>query len=314
MLPVTGLAKTLLARKFRPGQTWTYQTAVQTEVSIRSTPEGLKALLPPTPKVISTRQTNTITVRSVDAEGVAVVENHFDKFEFDTHFDESLPEDIRKAAAAAEEEFARQLNGQTLVARYDRSGQLLGFEGAEEALKQLDLPLQEAAKQTLRVFLEQMGGGALYPNHALKDGEEWKMNVNSPATKDFPFAMEGENVLRLAGKTRRGKVKAAIVDVHFSNHLRPDTGDSGRDTPWAQLKSRGLNLEMSVAGDGQGRLLVALDDGRVLQNQSKIRQTLKAEVPDASTSKLPVKGPLSLEIESLTTIQVEEVATPKPVK
>jgi hypothetical protein len=309
--PAAGLAKTRLVRKFRPGQQWVYQTSVTTEVSIRSNPENLKALLPPSPKAITTRQTNTITVRSIDASGVAVVENRFDRFEFDTQFDESLPEDIRQAAESAQAEFARQLNGQTLTARYDRAGRLLGFEGAEDALKQLDLPLQEAARQTLRVFLEQMGGGALYPDHALKDGEEWKMSLSAPATKDFPFTMEGENVLRLAGKTRFGKVKAAIVDVRFTNQLKPAAESARGDTPWAQLQAHGLNLEMSVQGEGQGRLLVALDDGRVLQNQSKICQTLKAEIPDASGSRIPVKGPLSLEIESQTTILVDEVGRPR---
>lgn len=309
--PATALAKTRLVRKYRPGQQWVYQTTVTTEVSISSNPEGLKALLPPSPKAITTRQQNTITVRSIDASGVAVVENRFDRFEFDTRFDESLPEDIRQAAESAQAEFGRQLNGQTLTARYDRAGRLLGFEGAEEALKQLDLPLQEAAKQTLRVFLEQMGGGAIYPDHALKDGEEWKMSLSGPATKDFPFTMEGENALRFVGKTRHGKIKAAIVDVRFTNQLRPAAESASGDTPWAQLQAHGMKLEMSVHGEGHGRLLVALDDGRVLQNKSQIRQILKAEIPDGASSKLPVKGPLSLEIESQTTIQVDESGQPR---
>ena len=304
--PATALAKTRLVRKFRPGQQWVYQTAVTTEVSIRSNPEGLKALLPPSPKAITTRQQNTITVRSIDAGGVAVVENLFNRFEFDTRFDESLPEDIRQAAESAQAEFARLLNGQTLTARYDRAGRLLGFEGAEEALKQLDLPLQEAAKQTLRVFLEQLGGGALYPDHPLKDGEEWKMSLSSPPTADFPFAMEGENVLRFVGKTRHGKIKAAIVDVRFTNLLKPSAASAQRDTAWGQLQAHGMGLEMSIQGEGQGRLLVALEDGRVLQNQSKIRQTLKAEVANPAGTRIEATGPLSLEIESQTTIQVDE--------
>jgi hypothetical protein len=306
-LPAVGQGKTRLARKFRPGQQFTYQTTVETQIAVRSNPEGLKALLPPAPRTISTRQTNTITVRSVDAAGVAVVENRFDRFEFDTHLDESLPEDIRKAAQEAEEEFARQLNGQTLTARYDRAGRLLGFEGAEEALQQLDLPLQEAARQTLRVFLEQMGGGALYPEQALQDGEEWKVSLTTPATKDFPFVMEGENVLRLAGRTRVGRVKAAMVEVRFTNRLNPDTASAGANTAWARLQAHGLNLQLTANGDGQGRVLVALDDGHVLQNKSTIRQTLKAEVPDASNTRLPVQGPLSIEIESSTNIQLDQI-------
>ena len=67
-----------------------------------------------------------------------------------------------------------------------------------------------------------------------------------------------------------------------------------------------------VTGDGEGRLLVALDDGHVLQNQSKIRQTLKAAVPDPSGGRLNSAGPMSVEIESNTTIQLDEVSPSKP--
>ena len=56
--------------------------------------------------------------------------------------------------------------------------------------------------QTLRLFLEQMAGGALYPDHPLKKGEEWKVSMSSPPSKGFPFRSEGENVLRFVeGKT-----------------------------------------------------------------------------------------------------------------
>jgi hypothetical protein len=312
VFPVAASGKTRLIRQFRPGQQLVYQTAVKTEVSVSSNPEGLKALLPPMPKVITARQQNTITVRSIDASGVAEVENRFDRFEFDTQLDESIPEDIRKAAESAQEEFAHQLNGQTLTARYDRAGRLLGFGGAEAALSELDPPMQEAAKQTLRVFLEQMGGGALYPDHPLKEGEEWKLSLNSPPTEAFPYTMEGENTLRFVGKTRVGKIKAAIVEIRFTNLLKPSAESVQRDAAWAHLQAQGMGLEISVRGEGQGRLLVALDDGRVLQNQSTIHQTLKAEMPNAAGIKIPVNGPLSLQIDSETTIRVDESGVPHP--
>ena len=73
-----------------------------------------------------------------------------------------------------------------------------------------------------------------------------------------------------------------------------------------------MGLEISVRGEGQGRVLVALDDGRVLQNQSTIRQTLKAEMPKTAGIKIPVNGPLSLQIDSETTIRVDESGVPKP--
>lgn len=306
LLPDAACAKTRLVRRYRPGQQLVYQTSVKTEVRISSNPEELKALLPPIPHSVSTCQQNTITVRSVDSSGVAEVENRFDRFEFDTEIDPSLPEDIREAATSAEEEFVRRLNGQTLTARYDRAGRLLEFGGAEEALQELDAPMREAVMQTLRVFLEQMGGGALYPDHPLKEGEEWKLSMNSPPSKGFPFNMEGENTLRFVGKVRHGKVKAAVIDSRFTNLLRPseDTAQGGGVS--IQTRAQTMGLEISIRGEGQGRLLVALDDGRVLQNQSTIRQTLTALMPKTPQIPTPVNGPLSLQIESETRIQVDE--------
>lgn len=305
LLPDTACAKTRLVRRYRPGQQLVYQTAVKTEVRIRSNPEELKALLPPMPHSVSTRQQNTLTVRSVDSSGVAEVENRFDRFEFNTKLDPSLPEDIREAATSAEEEFVRQLNGQTLTARYDRAGRLLEFGGAEEALQELDAPMREAVMQTLRVFLEQMGGGALYPDHPLKEGEEWKLSMNSPPSKGFPFMMEGENTLRFVGKVRHGKVKAAVIESHFTNLLKPSE-DAAQGGVSIQSRAQAMGLDISIRGEGQGRLLVALDDGRVLQNQSTIRQTLTALMPKTPQIPTPVNGPLSLQIESETRIQVDE--------
>ena len=62
-----------------------YRTSIETEAKIRSNPEGLKAFLPPLPTRLSTRQQNTVTVRSVSPEGVAEVENRFDEFELESN-------------------------------------------------------------------------------------------------------------------------------------------------------------------------------------------------------------------------------------
>lgn len=297
-------------RKYRLGQQLVYQTAVQTSVSINSNPEDLKHLLPPLPTSLSSRQQNTITVRSIDASGVAEVENRFDRFEFQSNLVDSLPEAMRAAAAATEEEFARELSGQTLTARYDRAGRLLGFGGAEAALEKLDASMQEAANQILRVFLEQMGGGALYPDHALKEGEEWKLATSSPASESFPFTGEGENTLRFVGKTRHGKVKAAIIDIHFTHLLKPSEYSVRSDAAWLQLRARGMGLDISIRGEGKGRVLVALDDGRVLENRTTITQVLSAQMPRSDAVKAPASGPLSLRIESETKLQVDEADAP----
>lgn len=297
--------KTRLARRYRPGQQLTYQTTTQTKIRVSSNPESLKALLPPMPTALSTRQQNTITVRSAGADGVAEVENRFDRFEFESNLTESLPEEMRESAAAAQEEFSKQLNGQRLTARYDRAGRLIGYVGAEAALELLDVPMRETAKQVLRVFLEQMGGGALYPDHPVKKGEEWKVKLDAPASGDYPFAAEGENILRFVGKTRYRGVKAAIIDLRYTNQLRPSLETLRRDSAWVQLQAMGMGLEMRVRGEGKGRVLVALDDGRILQNTTTIRQTLEAEMPKPARVNAPVASPLSLRIESETQLQVE---------
>ena len=160
--------KVKLARKYQPGQRMVYQTRLQTRATVRSSPPGLKAFLPSMPTEISSRQQNTVTVRAVRPDGAAEVEHHFDTFEFQSNLPELLPEEVSDTARAAQQEFSKQLSGQTLTARYDPAGRLLGFEGADGLLQELDPPLRETARQVLRVFLEQMGGHALYPDHRVK--------------------------------------------------------------------------------------------------------------------------------------------------
>jgi hypothetical protein len=299
--------KTRLARHYQTGQQWSYQTTMRTTVQVSSHPEGLKALLPPLPTSLGTRQQNTITVRSVTADGVAEVENRFDRFEFESNFAESLPEDLREAAAAAQEEFSRQLNGQTLTARYDGAGRLVSFGGAEAALQQLDRQLQEPARQILRVFLEQMGGGALFPDHPVKKGEEWKLKLDAPPSGEYPFTVEGENTLRFVGQTRHRGVKAAIIDLSFTNLLRPSLDHLRRDGAYLALQAQGMGLDIRLRGEGQGRVLVALDDGRILQNHTTVRQRLTAEMAKAGGNLAAGNGPLTLHVDSETKLEIEGI-------
>jgi hypothetical protein len=245
-------------------------------------------------------------VRSVSADGVAEVENRFDRFEFESNLvPPPLPGDMREAAAAAQEEFSRQLNGQVLTVRYDRSGRLVGFSGAEAALEQLDTQFREPAKQILRVFLEQMGGGGLFPDHPVKKGEEWSLKLDAPPSAEYPFRVEGENTLRFVGKTRHRGVGAAIIDLRFKNLLRPSLDYLRRDGAFLALQAQGMGVEISISGEGEGRVLVALDDGRLLQNRTTIRQTLKAELANAAGIATTDGGPLRLQVESETVLQVE---------
>jgi len=296
--------KVKLARKYRPGQRMVYQTSMQTRATIRSNPPGLKAFLPFLPTELGARQQNTVTVRVVHPDGTAEVDNRFDAFEFQSNLPDLLPEEVRDSARGAQEEFSERLIGQALTARYDRAGRLLGFEGADGLLQELDAPLRETVRQVLRVFLEQMGGQALYPDQRVKKGEEWKQKISTPPTEAYPFRAEGESTMRFVGKTRHGGVKAATIDFRFTNLLRPALENPRQAGPLAQLEAQGMGLDLRIDGQGQGRALVALDDGRILQNHATLHQTLRARLKPASGIPLPTAEPMTLEVESETRLEV----------
>ncbi len=297
--------KIRLARKYRPGQTTVYQTNMQTRATIRSNPAELKAFLPPLPTELSTRQQNTVTVRAVRPQGGADVETRFDRFEFQSDLLERLPENVRDSVQQAQQEFSRQMTGQTLTVHYDREGQLLGFDGGDAMLQQLDVPLREPLRHVLKLFLEQMGGNAIYPDHRVKAGEEWKRKLATPASDQYPFAMEGESALHYVGKTRYRGVKAAIVDFQFTNSLKPSLASLHGMGPMAQLEGLGLGLDLGIDGQGHGRVLLALDDGRVLQNRSAIHQTLTARLKGPPKTSPSNPEPLMLQIDADTTLEVD---------
>lgn len=298
--------KVKLARSYHPGRSMVYQTNMETHATVRSNPSGLKSFLPPLPTDMTTRQQNTVTVRAVHREGTADVETRFDQFEFHSDLTDRLPEKERSSTQQAEQDFSKRVVGQTLTAHYDREGQLLSFDGGDDMLKQVDAPLREPLRQILRLFLEQMGGSALYPDHAVKPGDEWKKKTSSPATDQLPFAMEGENTMRYVGRTRYRGVKAAIVDYRFSNLLKPAFSNLGQMGPLAPLEAMGVGLDLGINGQGQGRVLLALDDGRLLQNRSNIRQTLRASLKSPpQRSSASSAEPLTLQVESETTLEVD---------
>lgn len=297
--------KTSLVRKYRPSQEVVYQTHIMTHVTVQSNPESLKALLPPLPTELKTRQQNTVTIRAVQADGSAEVENRFDLFEVQSNLGDVLPEEMKGSAQSAQEEFSKRVSGQALTARYDRHGKLLGFEGEDPLLEELDAPLRQMGREILRMFLEQMGGRAFYPDHQVKRGEEWKVKLNAAPTDDYPYTLEGESTFRFVGKTRYQGVKAAIIDFRFSNLLRPTPESLRQAGPTAMLEAQGMALDIHIEGQGQGRALVALDDGRILQNHTTLQQALKARLEGASGLRLPVSGPLTLDVHSETRLEVD---------
>jgi hypothetical protein len=282
-----------------------YQTRMETHATVRSDPEGLKSFLPPIPTELSTRQQNTVTVRAVHPEGTADVEARFDQFELHSNLTDRLPEKDRSSAQQAEQEFSRRVAGQTLTGHYNQEGRLISFEGGDAVLDAVDAPLREPLRQILKFFLEQMGGDALYPDHGVKPGEEWKRNLASPASDLFPFAAEGESTLRYVGKTRYHGVKAAIVDYHFINALKPALASSRQPGPLAALEAMGIALDLGVEGRGEGRALLAFDDGRVLQNRSTMHQTLTARLNRPQQISPQNAQPITLQVDSETSFKVD---------
>lgn len=297
--------KTRLTRKFPPGETMVYETKMQTRATVSSNPSGLKSFLPPVPTELNTQQKTTTRVQAVHPDGSADVEVRFDEFEIKSDILALLAGRARESAQKAQQEFARKLSGHAVTAHYDREGRLLGFDGADEVLDRAEVTLREPLRQILHLFLDQVGGNALYPDHPVKRGEEWKRTLAAQPSDQYPLSMEGENTLRYVGKTKYRRVKAAVIDFHFTNVLKPALESLRRTTPLGQLEALGMALDIRIDGEGKGRVLLALADGRILQNRSTIRQTLRARLKAPTAASPPASQPLMLEITTDTTLEVD---------
>lgn len=280
-----------------------YATKMHTKAVIHSEPAELQNFLPPLPTDFTMKQQNTVTVKGVHSDGSADIENHFDKFEFQSDLAQRATENFGESAADAQQEISKHVAGQDIVAHYDRDGKLLGFEGGEGLFEQLDVAYQEPLRQALRFFLEQVGGDMLYPG-LVTPGKTWTRKLNSPASAAYPYDVVGENTLRYIGKTKVGGIEAALVEFSFVNVVRPATKALGPGEPLSQLASHGMDVDMHIDGTGQGKVLLALDDGRVLENHATVHQTLKAQLKNsvslpytnAQTMKLVVQSDSEMDV------------------
>jgi hypothetical protein len=296
--------KVLLARKYRLGQSIVYVTTVRTNSKVNSNPPDLKNFFPPMPTDLRLSQQSTVTVSKVAPDGAADVQHRFDKFEIRIDLG-ALPENVRDSITQAQQEVSERMVGQTLTAHYDHDGRLVDFEGADKLFQDIDAPVREPLLQMLRMVLEQMGGQSLYPNHAVKVGEEWPQKLDAEPLKNYPFQVQGKSTLHYSGKVRYQGIKAAIVDYHFENVLTPAPEGLRKGGALPQLEAMGMRLDMHISGKGQGRILVALDDGRVLQNHSTLHQTLSALMKAKEGFVGPAEKPPQFEIQSDTEMEVE---------
>jgi hypothetical protein len=294
----------LLTRKYRLGQSIVYVSKVETNSKVESDPPGLKSFFPPMPTKLRLNQQSTITVSKMRPDGGADVQHRFDKFEVQTDLAE-LPDNVRETITQAQQEVSQQMVGKTLTAHYDHDGRLVDFEGADALFHDIDAPVREPLMQMLRMFLEQMGGQSLYPDHRVKVGEEWAQKLDAQPTKDYPYQVQGNSTMHYSGKTRYQGVKAAIVDYHFQNTLIPATAALHKGEALPQLEAMGMHLDMQISGKGQGRILVALDDGRVLQNHSTLHQSLRALMKGKEGFVAPTESAPRLEVQSDTSMEVD---------
>lgn len=294
----------MLTRKYRPGRAIVYVTKVHTNSKVDSTPPSLKDFFPPMPADMRLNQQSTVTVSKVQSDGAADVQHRFDKFVIQTDLT-ALPENIRDTVTQAQQEMSERIVGQTLTVHYDHDGRLVDFEGADNFFRDVDAPVREPLMQMLRLFLEQMGGHSLYPDHRVKVGEEWSQDLDAQPLKDYPFQVRGKSTMHYSGKTRYQGIKAAIVDYHFENALTPSQEGLRKGGALPQLEDMGMRLDIQISGKGQGRILVALDDGRVLQNHSTLHQTLTAVMKGKEGPASPAELLPRLEIQSDTEMEVE---------
>jgi len=297
--------KVELKRRYQPGQKLVYTTSMRTRSQIQSDPPGLKDLLPPMPTEFSVQQQTTLTVQGIHPDGSVDMQNRFDQFEVRSDLAEKLPENLRETARATEQELNQTLAGQALTARYDSQGRLVGLEGVEALLDQFDPVLREPLRQALRIMLEHTIGTSLYPDHKVKRGEEWKRKLDAEASADYPFQMQGESTSRFAGTTRYRGAKAAIVEFRFTNILTPALEQLRQTSPLGQLEAQGLGLDIRIDGQGEGRALLALQDGRVLETQSTVHQNMSARLTNPGHMSLPTAQPVKLQIQSDTEMRVE---------
>ncbi len=300
----SGGGTVLLARKYRPGQSMVYVTTVRAISKFDSNPPNLKNFFPPMPTDLRLSQQCTVKVAKVNTDGGADVQHRFDKFEVQTEMG-SLPQNVRDSITQAQEEVSQRMVGQTLTAHYDRDRRLVGFEGADGFLRSADAPVKEPLMQMLRLYLEQMDGQSVYPNHPLKVGEKWTQSLDSPPTSDYQFEQQGKSTFQYSGKTRYKGVKAAIVDYQIENSLTPALEGLRKDGALPQIESLGGKLDIKITGKGEGRILVALDDGRVLQNHYKMHQTMSALMKGLEALTGPSDQTPRLEIQSDTEMEVD---------
>ena len=294
-------------RRFRSGQKMVYLTKVHTKAAIHCEPPELLNLFPPLPTNLAMLEQNTVTVKAIHSDGSTDLDDHFDQFEFQSDLADRVPPNFRDAALKNQQEVNEQVAGQDVIARFDGDDRLRWFKGGKGFFEKLDLTYREPFRQALMFFLEQVGGDALYPDHPVKPGTTWKRKLDSAPSAAYPYTVEGENTLRYVGDSEAAGIRAAVVEFSFVDVLRPAPEALEKAEPLAQLAAHSLGVDMRIDGQGQGRVLLALDNGRILQEHATLHQTLRARFDSPTPLPFTKAKSLKLEVQSDSQVDLEGV-------
>jgi hypothetical protein len=301
--------KVSIARKFRAGQSIAYVTKVDTNSKIDSNPPMLKNFFPAMPTAMHLNQQTTVTVKSVGADGSADVEQHFDKFEI-TLDPGTTSEGARSPLALAQQEVSQRLVGQSVVIHYNASGRVADFSDANGLFREIEGPVREPFLQVLRLSQGQMGGDSLYPDHRVKKGESWTRDLGADSARGNSLQVAGTSTMHFEGKTKYHGVKAAIIDYEFESTLTPSLEGLGAKAAIPQLGAMGIKLSIAIKAKGNGRVLVALNDGRMLQNHSSLHQAMSTSMQGGGGMASALAQAARIEIQSDTEMNVEGTDRP----
>lgn len=298
--PVAAIA---LTRIYHPGRRLVYRTLITAHASIQSIPPALKAFLSEIPRGITIQEKNTLTVGTVLSDGSTEVRTRFDVFRILTQGNWANAPD-GAANSRIEEDLSRHITGQVLTVHYDRNGNVLGLSGAQPLLQPLEVPTRNAAELVLRALLTEFGGSGFYTRHLVRPGDTWERKTATSVDVILPASFKSETIFQYRGLTRYHGIDAAVVGFRFTDSLKPRMVREPRGSPPAPHQPAGFNIDIAVTGGGNGRALVALSDGRILQKDSTFQENLRGSLKGIPGLTAPASGPATVDVRTQDSVQM----------
>jgi hypothetical protein len=296
-------AGVMLSRIYHPHHTMVYDAEITTRVVVHSDTAALNSLIADIPRVITIRLRNTLTVEKVFRNGSADIRDRLDAFHLLTQGDGPAGEG-RGTQQYANADLDRQVAGQVLTVSYDRSGDLLGFTGAQPMLQNLTSPTRDLVRLVLRALLSQFEGSGLYSGHPLRVADTWKSKTVTLFNAVLPASFQIERTFEYKGDTRYHGVKAATVDFHFADSLTPEADGRPSGSLLSLLNARGVSLIFIMTGGGSGSALVAINNGGILHKDATFQENLHASLKGVPGQATPASGPATVDVSTQNSIEI----------